>query len=160
VRPRALALFLAPPLFAISVASAAQLPDRTRTPGAIATSSTAAVCRPGYAHVARNVPYHIRDAVYTAYGLPRGHRTPSGGYVGPRRGYVIDHLVPLELGGANDVHNLWPQPRNEAYAKDRVEDELHEAVCSARMRLVDAQQKIVRDWERAVPASLHATTIP
>jgi len=60
----------------------------------------------------------------------------------------------LELGGANDVHNLWPQPRNEAHAKDRVEDELHEAVWSARMRLANAQQRIVRDWERAVRASL------
>jgi len=158
VRLTASALLIAP-LFAISVASAAQLPDRTRTPGAIATSSTGAVCRPGYAYAARSVPYRVRDAVYTAYGLPRGHRTPSGGYVGPRRGYLIDHLVPLELGGANDVRNLRPQPRNEAHAKDRVEDELHEAVCSGRMRLVDAQQRIVRDWERAVPASLRFTTL-
>jgi len=47
-------------LFAMSMASAAQLPDRTPTPGAIATSSTAAVCRSGYAHAARNVPYHKR----------------------------------------------------------------------------------------------------
>jgi len=159
VRLSASALLIAP-LFAISMASAAQLPERTRTPGAIATSSTAVVCRPGYAHAARNVPYRVRDAVYTAYGLPRSHRTPSGGYVGPRRGYVIDHLVPLELGGANDVRNLWPQPRNEAHAKDRVEDALHEAVCSARMRLVDAQQRIVRDWERAGPTSLRLTSLP
>lgn len=154
-----MALFLAP-LLALSVARAAQLPNRTRTPGAIATSSTGTVCRPGYAHAARNVPYRVRDAVYTAYGLPRGHRTPRGGYVGPRRGYVIDHLVPLELGGANNVRNLWPQPRNEAHAKDRVEDELHEAVCSGRMRLVDAQQRIVQDWQHAVPASLPLSTLP
>ncbi len=147
------------PLFAISMASAAQLPDRTRTPGAIATTSSGDVCRPGYAHAARNVPYRVRDAVYTAYGLPRGHRTPSGGYVGPRRGYVIDHLVPLELGGANDVRNLWPQPRNEAHVKDRVEDALHEAVCSGRMRLFDAQQRIARNWQHAVPASLRLTTV-
>jgi len=60
----------------------------------------------------------------------------------PRRGYVIDHLVPLELGGSNDVRNLWPQPRNEARAKDRIEDELHETVCSGRIRLVDAQHRI------------------
>jgi len=153
MRPIVITALLAP-LFALSVANAVQLPDRTRTPGAIATTSASAVCRPGYAHVARNVPYRVRDAVYMAYGLPRGHRIPSGGYVGPRRGYVIDHLVPLELGGANDVRNLWPQPRNEARAKDRVEDELHEAVCSGQMRLVDVQQRIVRYWQHAIPASL------
>lgn len=141
-------------LFALTPASATELPNRVRTPGAVATSSTAVVCRPGHAHAVRNVSYRVRDAVYTAYGLPRGRRTPGGGYVGPRRGYVIDHLVPLELGGANDPRNLWPQPRAEARAKDRVEDTLHEAVCSGQMGLVDAQQRIVRDWERAVPASV------
>jgi len=122
------------------------------TPGAIATSSAAAVCRSGYAHRARNVPYRVRDAVYLAYGIPRGHRTDGGGYVGPRRGYVIDHLIPLELGGANDVRNLWPQPRNEARAKDHIEDALHVAVCSGDMPLVDAQRRIARDWRHAVAA--------
>ncbi len=148
----ALAVLLA--AFTLAATTAAQLPDRTRTPGAVATSSTAIVCRSGYAHAVRNVPYRVRDAVYTAYGIPRGHRTPDGGYVGPRRGYVIDHLVPLELGGANSPRNLWPQPRAEARVKDRVEETLHEAVCSGRMGLVDAQQRIARDWQHAIPTPL------
>jgi len=132
-------------LFVTGVASAAQSPYRSRTSGAVATTSAAAVCGPGYARTSRNVPYRVRDAVYMAYGLARGHRTKEGGYVGVRRSYVIAHLVPLELGGANDVRNLWPQPRTEAREKDRVEDELHKAVCHGRMRLVEAQQQIVRD---------------
>jgi hypothetical protein len=24
--------------------------------------------------------------------------------------YELDHLIPLELGGSNDLRNLWPQP--------------------------------------------------
>ncbi|MBC5804245.1 MAG: HNH endonuclease [Candidatus Eremiobacteraeota bacterium] len=152
MKASALAVLLA--VFTFTAAIAAQLPDRTRTPGAIVSSITATICRPGYAHAVRNVPYHVRDAVYTAYGIPRGHRTPGGGYVGPRRGYVIDHLVPLELGGANSPRNLWPQPRAEAHAKDRVEDALHQAVCSGRMGLVDAQQRIARNWQHAVPTPL------
>ena len=80
---------------------------------------------------------------------------PDGHYVGPRRGYGIDHVVPLELGGANDVRNLWPQPRAEARAKDRVEDTLHEAVCiTRRIQLADAQRRIARDWINAVPRPL------
>jgi len=150
VRPNALALLIAP-LLPVTAASAARLPNGTRTPGAIATTSIGAVCRSGLRACCSHVPYRVCDAVYTAYGIPRGRRTPSGGYVGPRRGYVIDHLVPLELGGANDVPNLWRQPHNEARAKDRVEDELHDAVCNGRMRLVDEQQRIVRDWQHAVP---------
>ena len=132
-------------------AQSAAAPDHARTPGAIATTDTAVVCKEGYAHGARHVPYRVRDSVYAAYGIPRGHRSSDGGYVGPRRGYVIDHLVPLELGGANDARNLWPQPRTEARRKDRVEDALHDAVCAGRMRLVDAQARIERDWQHALP---------
>jgi hypothetical protein len=133
------------------VARADAVPDHTRTPGLVTTTNAAVVCAMGYARHARNVPYRVRDAVYASYGIPRGHRTAAGGYIGPRRNYVIDHLVPLELGGANAVQNLWPQPRTEAKAKDRVEDALHEAVCSGRMKLGDAQLRIERHWEDAVP---------
>jgi len=83
---------------------AAVLPNAHLTPGAVADTDPTIVCTYGYARAHRNVPYAERDAVYSEYGIPRGTRSAS-----PRRGYRIDHLVPLELGGANDVRNLWPQ---------------------------------------------------
>ncbi len=48
------------------------------------------------------------------------------------------------------LHRDLQRARNEARAKDRVEDALHEAVCNGEMPLVDAQQRIVRDWKHAL----------
>ena len=80
----------------------------------------------------------MRDAVYDRYGLPRG----------TRRGFVIDHLVPLELGGRNDLANLWPQKRADARRKDRDENRLHAAVCSGRSTIEAARAEMLRRWRR------------
>lgn len=128
--------FLLPALVLGGVLS---LPNHSKTPGAVVTTDAAKVCMPGYAHRVRHVPYAERDRVYLAYGIPRGHR----------KGYVIDHLISLELGGSNEERNLWPQPRAEAKAKDRIEGELHAAVCSEHLPLRDAQARIAHDWRVA-----------
>jgi quercetin dioxygenase-like cupin family protein len=47
--------------------------------------------------------------------------------------YEVDHLVPLELGGSNDVANLWPEaaaPPPGFHEKDLVENSLHDRVCA------------------------------
>lgn len=58
----------------------------------------------------------------------------------------IDHLIPRELGGADDVKNLWPQPWPDAHKKDQEEDRLHKAVCAGTVTLVDAQERM-RAWK-------------
>lgn len=121
--------------------SGAHLPDHAKTPGAVASTDMAAVCTSGHAEEVRHVSSSERNRIYLAYGIARGHR----------KGYVIDHLISLELGGSNDTQNLWPQPRVEAKQKDRVEAELHADVCSGKIPLRDAQQRIARDWRTAVP---------
>jgi hypothetical protein len=119
---RAAAIVVAVALLAAP--AAADMPNPALTPGAVADRDATIVCAYGYARAHRNVPYAERDAVYREYGILRGTRSSS-----PRRGYRIDHLVPLEFGGANDVRNLWPQRFAESEVKDRVESALHEAVC-------------------------------
>jgi hypothetical protein len=66
-----------------------------------------------------------------------------------------DHLVPLEIGGAvNDPRNLWPEPNYQGVSpdsyvlnpKDKLEDRLHDLVCSGEMPLGEAQRGIARDW--------------
>ena len=61
----------------------------------------------------------------------------------------LDHLIPLELGGASTPRNLWPEPREGpvgAAVKDQLENRLNELVCSGRLGLHDAQQAIAADW--------------
>jgi hypothetical protein len=101
-------------------------------------ATRAAVCSTGYARAHRSVPYRVRDRIYDAYGLPRGSR----------RGYVIDHFIPLELGGTNDPANLWPQSRSEAHRKDRDEDRLRAEVCAGEISLDAAREEIRRLWRR------------
>jgi hypothetical protein len=122
----------------------AAMPNPALTPGDADEHEISQVCALGTAHQRRAVSYRVRDHVYLAYGIPRGRRNGL---------YRIDHLIPLELGGSNRVSNLWPQPYADSKIKDRMEGQLHEAVCSGRMSLEAAQRAIARDWHTAVPAS-------
>jgi len=45
------------------------------------------------------------------------------GYSSGRPGYIIDHVVPLECGGADAPSNMQWQSRSEAKIKDRTERE-------------------------------------
>ena len=63
--------------------------------------------------------------------------------------YEVDHLVPLEAGGSNDIANLWPEaaePRPGFHEKDVVENYLHDQICLGRMSLADAQRAIATNW--------------
>lgn len=116
------------------------LPDSACTPGAIISGATKSdICKPGYSRRVRNVPSSTKRRVYLEYGI-RSHRPFQ---------YEVDHLVSLELGGSNSIANLWPEPaspRPGFHEKDKVENYLHDRVCSGKMSLSEAQRKIAHDW--------------
>jgi hypothetical protein len=116
------------------------LPDSACTPGAIFANATVQeICTPGYSSSVRNVPFSEKDQAYAEYGI-HSH------YAGQ---YEVDHLVPLELGGSNDIANLWPEaasPTPGFHQKDEVENYLHDQVCSGAMSLKDAQIEIATNW--------------
>jgi hypothetical protein len=77
------------------------------------------------------------------------------------RDYEEDHLIPLELGGnPKDPRNLWPEPYDTsipnggARYKDKVENYLHNQVCSGNLTLDQAQKEIVNDWYRVYTTSV------
>ena len=92
------------------------LPDSACTPGAIFPNATVQqICTSGYASSVRNVPYSEAEQVYAEYGIYHHY---SGQY-------EDDHLVPLELGGSNDIANIWPElasPKPGFHQKDQVEN--------------------------------------
>jgi hypothetical protein len=116
------------------------LPDAACTPGAIfANAGKDQICRSGYATSVRNVPLEEKDQVYAEYGIA-SHRAGE---------YEVDHLVSLELGGSNDIANLWPEaasPQPGYHQKDRFENYLHDQVCSGAISLQQAQGEIAHDW--------------
>jgi hypothetical protein len=116
------------------------MPDAACTPGDILPTATkAAICKPGYTQGVRNVPASEKNQVYAEYGI-KSH-TPGQ--------YEIDHFVPLELGGSNAIANLWPEaasPTPGFHQKDRVENYLHDQVCSGAISLKQAQIEIATNW--------------
>ena len=116
------------------------LPDSGCTPGAIFASATKdQICQSGYASSVRNVPTSEKDQVYAEYGI-------ASHYPGQ---YEVDHLVSLELGGSNDIANLWPEaasPTPGFHQKDQVENYLHDQVCSGAVSLQQAQVEIATNW--------------
>ncbi len=116
------------------------LPDPACTPGAIFPDATTdKICVPGYSSGVRNVPTSEKDQVYAEYGI----LTHTAGQ------YEVDHLISLELGGSNDIANLWPEPaepRPGFHEKDKVENYLHQQVCDGTMSLGEAQYQISHDW--------------
>jgi len=143
---------------ATAAADPRDLPDTKLTPGAVATESVPLVCRAGYARSVRPkgaLWRKLKDEAYDRYGLPRGHRSEIDAAGHRHAAFAIDHLIPIELGGApTDLRNLWPQPRIAAKHKDEVENELHEFVCDGRIRLETAQHAIARNWKSAVADAL------
>jgi hypothetical protein len=115
-------------------------PDRRCSPGAYYANLTKAViCSSSFRTSSiRNVPESEKHAVESEYGLvPKSYG----------RSLEIDHIVSLEIGGSNDIANLFPEQAPGYHVKDRLENKLHQLVCSGAMTLHAAQVGIASDWE-------------
>jgi hypothetical protein len=130
--------------------AAGPLPDSACTPGAIFPDATKdVICQSGYASSVRNVPASEKDAAYQEYGI-------ASHYPGQ---YEVDHLVSLELGGSNDIANLWPEaasPTPGFHQKDQVENYLHDQVCAGAIPLSQAQIEIATNWVQVYNSMPHS----
>jgi len=116
-------------------------PDSHLTPGTVFPDVVKdQICVTGYSATVRNVSIATKKAVFAEYGL---------GYPEPAGAYEVDHFISLELGGTNDIKNLWPEPAEPQpgfHQKDVVENYLHKQVCDNKETLQQAQQEISGDW--------------
>ncbi len=97
------------------------------------------VCVSGYTATVRHVPASEKNAVYREYGIT--HHAPYS--------YEVDHIVSLELGGSNDIGNLYPEAYanpNGARVKDQLENTMHASVCGGTLALRVAQREIATNW--------------
>ena len=110
------------------------LPDLQKTPGAIDPAATAAVvCNSAFStKSARRGSKSDRRCVLDRYGGT------------PAFAFTYDHLVPLEIGGADSCYNLWPQPRAEAKRKDDLENALQAQVCACHALTLQQAQDAIR----------------
>jgi len=119
----------------------AQAQNLKLTPGVVRLNNAKVVCKIAWGKDRRHVTQSMKTSVCAEYGVG------SADCVGAH--YEIDHLVPRELGGADDVKNLWPQPwvgEYNAHDKDWLENRLHRDVCAGTMTLKTAQHVFMTDW--------------
>jgi hypothetical protein len=136
-----------------SISNGYPVPDPRCTPGGINSTVTLSVMQdPGWRTRC------IRDCeesqarkhvAYSWYQIENPQHNSGSNQI-----CELDHLVPLELGGADGMGNIWPQCgpddatlKNRYFKlKDRVENYLADEVKAGRMSLDAAQRGIASDW--------------
>ena len=108
----------------------ALLPNAKLTPGKIAQNESDR----------QGVTLAMEQKVFARYRLPWTRRAE----------FKIDHLIPLELGGADAIENLWPQNiRVKPYGAERKElltGILVAKIAAGKLALSQAQEEVRRDW--------------
>ena len=92
-------------------------PDPVMTPGALCN-------HPDSYRFAQRIPYCNRDVDFqTKVMIIQMYDQRLGTRIGQmnRSDFKIDHLVPLCIGGSNEVTNLWPQHKSTFVITDRIE---------------------------------------
>ncbi|WP_220399113.1 hypothetical protein [Granulicella sp. WH15] len=116
------------------------IPNKQLTPGATRPVKLAEICPAASDDLDPSVPASKRRIVFQEYGMT----TAAEGK------YQVDYLINPQLGGTDDIRNLWPEPYDatvwNAHAKDALEDRLHQMVCSGQLDLASAQDQIASDW--------------
>jgi hypothetical protein len=129
--------------FQTTVSAEGPKPKARLTPGETRPITMAEVCRYSDAEViSHNIPEEMQQRVFTAYGI----KSPNSDQ------FEVDYLITPDLGGTNSIRNLWPQPysaRWNAQVKDKLEQRLHQLVCSGKLDLGTAQHDIAVDWIHA-----------
>ncbi len=135
--------------FASAALERSEIPDHSLTPGVTRPVSIRDVCAMSHEQVIREVPASVRQEVFKEYGIANAHTAD----------YEIDYLITPGLGGAEDLHNLWPESYTSqtwnARTKDALEEHLHQMVCAGQLDLSTAQHAIATDWVAAYKKYFH-----
>ena len=100
---------------------------------------------------------------YAWYNIPRPQNNQGNSMT-----CELDHIVSLQLGGADTLDNLWPQcgpngvplPKRHFKLKDDVENFIARQIKAGAMDMKDAQRRIAEDWTQFVDVALSAKRGP
>jgi hypothetical protein len=127
---------------------AVMVPNPSLTPGATVLLDRSEVCMESNAKN-KTVPVALQRRVFDEYGIRSA--APAA--------YEVDYLITPALGGADDIHNLWPQAYTatvwNAQVKDALEDHLRDLVCDGQLDLATAQHEIATNWIEAYKKYFH-----
>jgi hypothetical protein len=124
-------------------------PIHALTPGATNPVELSALCSLNDDDLDPKVSAEKADAVFRAYGMDEK----------AARAYQVDYLINPQLGGNDQIENLWPEPYHatvwNATAKDALETRLHKMVCDQQIDLGSAQRELATDWIAAYKKYFH-----
>lgn len=115
-------------------------PDATLTPGSLCTTPNQFRYPERIAYCSRNVDHVTKQDAFRLYDEQLGYQTRSMN----RQDFKIDHLIPLCMGGSNQIENLWPQHKEVYNLTDPLEGLACEKMAQGRLRQRTAIEKIMR----------------
>jgi len=111
-------------------------PDLSFTPGRLCTPGDSDFLEYRYperiAYCRRNVTERMKQEVAAHYGIPKSEWN----------NYEFDHLIPLAIGGDSYTDNLWPEPLDQAKAKDQLENTLGDKMKAGAITQAEAVKQI------------------
>ncbi len=115
-------------------------PDSRLTPGAICTQPIELRYSEKVPYCGRDVSTELKDQIFDQYKQQLGYTFEGF----DRTKFKIDHLIPLCVGGANDIKNLWPQHESLFTRTDRLEELLCEKMSRGRLKQAQAIDLMLR----------------
>jgi hypothetical protein len=129
------------------------VPDHRLTPGAVRPMTVSEVCEVNYSDDAGRIPASVKRTVFSEYGISTAQSAEG-------KSYELDYLISPQLGGTDDIRNLWPEPTSSGgwnlRVKDTLEDRLHHMVCQGKLDLSTAQSELATDWIGAYKRYFHS----
>jgi len=109
-------------------------PELTITPGKLCNRPSARRYAEKIAYCERDVSYETKEIIIEKYDDSFGYRVGQM----KRDEFKIDHLIPLCVGGSNDMTNLWPQHKTVYTITDPLEPELCSKMLQGRLKQAEA----------------------
>ncbi len=123
------------------ISGGVSVPKRALTPGAVTTTNTTEVCNRTPAQNAQTIPPGIDPEVFGEYGIAPAQQGR----------YILDLVVPISLGGAMTLSNIWPATISGTgfVQKAQLDHILKDDVCHRFLTLRQAQRALETNWYAA-----------
>lgn len=115
------------------------MPDPDMTPGSLCQNPDSQRYPEQINYCRRNVSKSTKNFVIKKYDQELHFKVSNMN----RGDFKIDHLIPLCMGGSNQVDNLWPQHRSIYGITDKLEQRLCEALSKAVLTQNEAVERIL-----------------
>jgi hypothetical protein len=123
------------------ISGGVSVPKKALTPGDVTTTNTTQVCNRTPAQNAQTIPVGLESGVFSEYRIGPTQQSR----------YLLDLLVPVSLGGAMTLSNIWPATVEGTgfVQKAQLNHILKDDVCHRFLTLRQAQRALETNWYAA-----------